>query len=98
MEMGILDKAKEMLGMDDADDLVGDAKANAQDAMGDAKDAGGGMMDKAKDAAGGVADKAKAGVDKAADAADGATGGKFNEHIDKGSDAVKSGIDKVSGN
>ncbi|NUT37629.1 MAG: antitoxin [Hamadaea sp.] len=55
-------------------------------------------MDQAKDAAGGMTDKMKAGVDKAADAADGATGGKFSEHIDKGADAAKSGIDKMGGN
>jgi len=91
--MGILDKAKEMLGMD------GDDTQNAvDDAQAKAKDAGGGMMDQAKDAAGGMADKAKAGVDKAADAADGATGGKFSDKIDSGSDAAKSGIDKMGGN
>lgn len=79
--MGILDKAKEMLGMDgeDAADAVDDAKA------------------KAEDAGSGMADKMKAGVDKTADAADSATGGKASEHIDKGADTMKSGIDKVTG-
>ena len=58
--MGILDKAKEMMGKDDN------------------------------------AEKAKAGVDKAADAADDKTGGKYSDKIDSGADAAKSGMDKMS--
>lgn len=53
--------------------------------MDDAK----GMVDKAKDAAAGQKDSVKGGIDKAADVASDKTGGKYDEHIDKGADTAK---------
>ena len=53
----------------------------------------GDMLDKGKDLAGDHADEAKAGVDKAADAADSATGGKATGQIDTGADKAKDFID-----
>ncbi len=57
--------------------------------MDDAKD----MVDKAKDAAAGQADSVKGGIDKAAEVASDKTGGKYDEHIDKGADAAKDYVD-----
>ena len=57
--------------------------------MDDAKD----MLDKAQDAAAGQADNIKGGIDKAADIASDKTGGKYDEHIDKGADAAKDYVD-----
>ena len=53
----------------------------------------GDMLDKGKDLAGDHADEAKAGVDKAADAVDSATGGKATGQIDTGADKAKDFID-----
>ena len=53
----------------------------------------GDMLDKGKDLAGDHADEAKAGVDKAADAADSATGGKATGQIGTGADKAKDFID-----
>ena len=55
----------------------------------DAKD----MVDKAKDAAGEHAETVKGGIDKAADVASDKTGGKYDEHIDKGADTAKDFVD-----
>jgi hypothetical protein len=44
----------------------------------------------------GGAEKAKGHLGKAADAANSATGGKFEEHIDKGEAGAKRGVDKLS--
>ena len=55
----------------------------------------GDMADDAIQKAGGP-EKAKGHLGKAADAANRATGGKYEEHIDKGENAAKSGVDKVS--
>jgi hypothetical protein len=41
-------------------------------------------------------EKAKGHTSKAADAASSATGGKYDEHIDKGEAGAKSGIDKLA--
>jgi hypothetical protein len=44
-----------------------------------------------------VEDAVKGGVDKAAEAADQATGGKYTEQIDKGAEAAKNIVDKIEG-
>jgi hypothetical protein len=48
-----------------------------------------GLFDKAKQLADQHADKVEDAIDKAADAVDEKTGGKYAEHIDKGADAAK---------
>lgn len=48
-----------------------------------------GIFDKAKDALGDHADKVDTGIDKAGDAVDQKTGGKYAEHVDKGQDMAK---------
>ena len=53
--------------------------------MDDAK----GMVDKAEDAAAGQKDAIKGGIDKAADMASDKTGGKYDDHIDTGSEKAK---------
>lgn len=55
----------------------------------------GDMAEDAVEKAGG-AEKAKGHVRKAADAANSATGGKFEEHVDKGEAGAKSAVDKLS--
>jgi hypothetical protein len=63
-----------------------------------------GFADKFKDLAGdaveklGGEEKAKEGVDAAGDKVDDLTGGKYAQHVDKGQDAAKSGIDRLDGN
>ncbi len=57
--------------------------------MDDAKD----MLDKAKDAAAEQSESVKGGIDKAADFASDKTGGKYDEHIDKGADTAKDYVD-----
>lgn len=54
----------------------------------------GDMADDAIQKAGGP-EKAKEHLGKAADKANSATGGKYEEHIDKGEAGAKSGIDKL---
>jgi hypothetical protein len=55
----------------------------------------GDMADDAVKKAGGP-EKAKGHLGKAADAANNATGGKYEEHLDKAETGAKSGIDKLS--
>lgn len=57
--------------------------------MDDAK----GMFGKAKDTVSGNKDSVKGGIDKAADVASDKTGGKYDEHIDKGADTAKDAVD-----
>ena len=57
--------------------------------MDDAKD----MMDKAEGVAAGQSETIKGGIDKATDVASEQTGGKYDEHIDKGADAAKDYVD-----
>ncbi|MBB5867056.1 type IV secretory pathway TrbL component [Allocatelliglobosispora scoriae] len=85
-----MDKAKEMLGMDDATDAAKDATGKVGDKAADASNA-------AKDQAGSMSDKAKNMVDKGGDKIDNMTGGKASGHIDKGQDAAKDAIDKIPG-
>lgn len=40
--------------------------------------------------------KAKEGIDRAGDKIDEATGNKYQDYVDRGQNAAKSGIDKVS--
>jgi antitoxin protein of toxin-antitoxin system len=49
----------------------------------------GGFLDKAKDAAEQHDDKVDQGLEKAGDAADQKTGGKYDDKIDKGVDAAQ---------
>ncbi|GAA1396481.1 antitoxin [Luteococcus peritonei] len=49
----------------------------------------GSLIDKAKDAVNANQDKVDAGVDKAGDAFDARTGGKYADKVDQGQDAVK---------
>ena len=56
----------------------------------------GDFFSKAKDMAMGNKDKVKDGIDKAADVADDKTGGKFSDQVDKGSDAAKDAVDKLT--
>jgi hypothetical protein len=45
---------------------------------------------------GGGAEKVKGHISKGADAANKATGGKYEEHVDKGEVGAKSAVDKLS--
>jgi hypothetical protein len=53
-------------------------------------------MDKLKGMFGQHADKAESGIDKAGDVIDDKTGGKYAEHVDKGQDAAKDAVRKLS--
>jgi hypothetical protein len=55
-------------------------------------DSAGDMADKAKEKVAG-SDQAQEGVDKAAEAADEKTGGKYSDKIDKGAETVKGRLD-----
>ncbi|HZN71949.1 MAG TPA: antitoxin [Micromonosporaceae bacterium] len=56
-------------------------------------DSAGDMFDKAKGKLAGHGDDVQQGVDKAAEAADEKTGGKYSDKIDKGAEAVKGRLD-----
>ncbi len=53
-----------------------------------------GLFDKAKNLASEHGDKIAEGVDKATDAVDEKTGGKFSDQLDKVDDAVDKALDK----
>jgi len=55
-----------------------------------------GIRDKAADVAASQNDKIDAGIDKAADLANKATGGKFDDKIDSAADKAKEGVDKLA--
>ena len=55
----------------------------------------GDFVDKAKDIAGDHKDKVKEGIDKAEEVIDEKTGGKYDEHTDKGAEAAKDYVDKL---
>ncbi len=55
-----------------------------------------GIKDKAADVAASQNDKIDAGIDKAADLANKATGGKFDDKIDSAADKAKEGVDKLA--
>ena len=52
--------------------------------------------EKAKDVLGDNADKVKDGVETAKEKADGATDGKYTDKMEKGAQAAKDGVDKLS--
>ncbi|WP_158850856.1 antitoxin [Saccharothrix deserti] len=52
------------------------------------------LKNKAKDALGQHGDKADEGIDQAGKLADERTGGKHSEHIQKGTDKAKEGLDR----
>ena len=54
------------------------------------------FADKAKDLAAEHGDKVKEGIDKAAEAADDKTGGKYSDHINQGADKAKDVIDDLA--
>jgi MT0933-like antitoxin protein len=56
-----------------------------------------GLMDTVKGWFGGNKDTVKGGVDKAGDAVDDKTGGKFTGQVDKGQDMAKDAVDKLPG-
>lgn len=86
--MGILDKAKEMLGIDEAADAAKDAAAKTGEAVKGKTDGMGGLADKAKDAA-------KDGVDSVAGKVKDVAPDSMDKHVDTGGTAVKDGIDKI---
>ncbi|WP_327086474.1 antitoxin [Nonomuraea sp. NBC_01738] len=93
--MSIFDKVKEMLGgtNEKLRDIPEQGKNAGDTAQDKAQEAGGtldGLREKAEDAAHG-------GIDSAAERAKRATGGKFDEHIDKGTDMAKGAADKIDG-
>ncbi len=55
-----------------------------------------GLFDKARDLAHDNADKLDGVIDKAADAVDQKTGGKYSEKIDKAADAARNALDDQS--
>jgi hypothetical protein len=55
------------------------------------------LKDKAKDLIGQHGDKVDQGVERAGQFADEKTGGKHNEHIDKGEDKLKEGLRNFGG-
>ncbi|HWC11486.1 MAG TPA: antitoxin [Acidimicrobiales bacterium] len=56
-----------------------------------------GLFDKAKDLAQDHADKIDGAIDKAADAVDEKTGGKYSDKIDKAAGAAKNALDDQAG-
>ena len=55
------------------------------------------MKDKATDAVDDHGDKISGGLDKAGDALDEKTGGKYGDKIDQGTDKAKDGLDSLDG-
>lgn len=53
-----------------------------------------GFLDKAKGLLSKNADKVEQAIDKAGDAVDEKTGGKYSEHVDKAQDAAKKAVNK----
>lgn len=53
------------------------------------------ITDKAKDLAADHKDKVKEGIDKAGDAVDEKTGGKYSEQVEKGEEAAKDYVDDL---
>lgn len=60
------------------------------------KKQGGELKDKAADLAASQNDKIDQGIDKAADAVNKATGGKFEDKIDAAADKAQEGVDKLA--
>jgi hypothetical protein len=56
-----------------------------------------GLMDTVKGWFGGNKDTVKGGIDKAGDAVDDKTGGKFTDRVDKGQDMATDAVDKLPG-
>jgi hypothetical protein len=56
-----------------------------------------GLMDTVKGWFGGNKDTVKGGIDKAGDAVDDKTGGKFVGQVDKGQDMASDAVDKLPG-
>ena len=56
-----------------------------------------GLMDKVKGLLGQHDSKVDQGIDKAGDMVDDKTGGKYAEHVDKGQQAAKDGVDQLGG-
>ena len=56
-----------------------------------------GFMDKVKGMLGQHGDKVDQGIDRAGDAVDDKTGGKYAGHVDKGQEAAKDQMDKLQG-
>ncbi|WP_370614534.1 antitoxin [Mumia sp. Pv 4-285] len=56
-----------------------------------------GHKGKVQDLARDHGDKIAGGIDKAADIASDKTGGKYDQHIQKGAHAAKEGLDKLDG-
>jgi hypothetical protein len=90
--MGIMDKAKDLLGKDDAQDK---AKEGQDKASGAARSKTDQVSGKANDMMGGTKDRAKGTMDSAATAAKKKAPGGTDKHVDKGSDAAKEGIDRL---
>ena len=55
-----------------------------------------GLMDKVKGMFGQHADKIESGIDKTAEFIDDKTGGKYADHVDKGQEAAKDAVRKLS--
>ncbi|MFD9945030.1 antitoxin [Nonomuraea sp. NPDC059023] len=90
--MSIFDKVKEMFG--GHDEKLKNIPEQAKDTAGQTQDSAGGIMDGLREKA---EDAANQGIDKASTAASEATGGKFDEHIAKGTDMAKDAADKIDG-
>ena len=55
-----------------------------------------GFMDKVKGMLSGHRDQAEQGIEKGGDVIDDKTGGKYADHVDKGQDAAKDAVRKLS--
>jgi hypothetical protein len=55
-----------------------------------------GIMDKVRSMFGQHADKAETGIEKAGDVVDDKTGGKYESQVDKGQDAARDALGKLS--
>jgi hypothetical protein len=90
--MGIMDKAKGMLGMDEATDDTKDAKDKAAGASKSKSDQ---VSGKANDMMGGMKDKAKGATDSAKESGKKVTPDSTDKHVDKGANRAHDGIDKI---
>ncbi len=88
--MGIMDKAKGVLGMDEASD----AKDAKDKAAGASKSKSNQVSGKANDMMGGMKNKAKGATDSAKESGKRVTPDSMDRHVDKGADATKEGIDR----
>lgn len=95
--MSFFEKVKEMLGVDDhkhRKDVPEQTRHTADETTIRPREHGGGEFDDLRTKA---EDAAKGGIDKAAEAADKATGGKYTERIDKGAAAARDAANKIDG-